>query len=316
MKFVIGGSREKKLTDFGTLLEPDQAQEPILAEPVRKALLEWLTEIWAKDELTAVGLAPRMRALFDGAPGVGKTTLAHHLSARLGLRMLAIRPDRILDCWVGSSARNIGDLFDAAMAEEEPVLLFFDEFDALAIKRGRRKQGADDERENMVDTLLQRMDAHEGLIIAATNFGKHIDPAVWRRFDINITLALPGPNERVHILRRYFAPYQLSKRNLELLSEALETATPALIRQFCEGIKRQLIVGPKVGWDMRRDEVIGRLIASISPHPDVGKPRLWSLGAKDEAVRAMAWPLSKDAQADDAIAPIDERRVIPIRGVA
>ena len=60
-----------ELADFGDVLMPDQAQEPILARPVRAALLEWLTEIWAGDELSEAGLAPRQRALFFGAPGTG-----------------------------------------------------------------------------------------------------------------------------------------------------------------------------------------------------------------------------------------------------
>ena len=299
--------------EFGTVLEPDEALEPILARGVRNALLEWLTEIWAKDELTKVGLAPRARAIFDGPPGVGKTTLAHHLAARLGLRMLAVRPDKVIDCWVGSSSRNIGALFDLVQKLEEPILLFFDEFDALAGKRGRREQAADDARAEMVNTLLQRMDAHSGYIIAATNFGKQIDEAVWRRFDIHITLDLPGQDERVHILRRYFDPFKLSDRALSSLAEALETATPALMRQLCEGLKRQLVIGPKLKWDLRRDAVFERLLAAISPHPDLGKPRLWTLGIKDHALQSLAWPLSTEAASDDG--PVEPtQKVVSLRG--
>lgn len=306
---------QESLIEFGTLLAPTEAVEPILSAGERGALLEWLTEIWAKGELAKVGLKPRLRAIFDGPPGVGKTTLAHHLAARLGVRMLAVRPDRIIDCWVGSSGRNIGALFDLIEEEKEPVLLFFDEFDAIAGKRGRRDQAADDNRSEMVNTLLQRMDAHDGYLIAATNFGTQIDQAVWRRFDIHITLGLPGPAERVHILRRYLSPYQLSKGCLEALSEALETATPALMRQFAEGIKRQLIIGPKVGWDMARAAVIGRLVASISPHPDLGKPRLWSHGADDAAIRALPWPLSIDAPVEVLVGELGtESTVVKFRG--
>lgn len=55
----------------------------------------------------------------------------------------------------------------------------------------------------MVDTLLQRIEAHDGYIIAATNYADHLDPAIWRRFDVHIEVALPGQQERERILERY-----------------------------------------------------------------------------------------------------------------
>lgn len=295
---VVRGNNQPKLEDFGDLFEPSEAAEPILARPVRNALTEWLTEIWAKDELAAVGIKPAAKAIFDGVPGVGKTTLAHHLSARLGLSMLAVRPDRLISQWCGETARNIGSLFDLARHDPEdedaqPVVLFLDEFDAVAHKRKESQQASDDERNAYINTLLQRIEQHNGFLIAATNFGSAIDQAIWRRFDIHITLELPGQPERERILARYLAPFGVPKHALKLLAEAFETASPALMRAFCENLKRQIIIGPKLKFDMRKGSVIERLIARVQPHPDLGKPRLWSLGPKDDAVKAMPWPLPK-----------------------
>ena len=289
------------ICDFGDLFNPEEAMEPILAKPVRGALLEWLEEIFAKEELAAMKVVARRRAIFDGPPGVGKTTLAHHLSARLGLRMLAVRPERMIDKWVGSTGRNIGALFDAVADEEDhdPVVLFLDELDAIAMKRKETGQSAGDEQNAWINTLLQRIEQHTGFIIAATNHGARIDQAIWRRFDIHITLELPGQFERERIIARYLDPMGLPKIELAALADALALASPALIRQLCENLKRQLVVGPKVGWDMRRDALFDRMLQSFGPHPELGKPRLWSHASKDAAIRGMTWPLRKANEITD-----------------
>ena len=320
--------RPKQLRDFGDLFMPEEADEPILARPVRTALLEWLTEIWAEPELVAVGIKARKRAIFDGPPGVGKTTLGHHLAARLGLPMLAVRPEHIIDKWVGSTGRNIGELFDCARRglanpragadATTPVVLFLDEFEALGGKRLDPSSGADNHRNEAVDTLLQRLEQHDGFVIAATNFADRVDAAMWRRFDIHLTLELPGEDEIERIFARYIAPFGLPKPALKEVARSLATASPALIRAFCENIKRQIVLGPRLKFDMAKGAVIDRVIASSHPHPSAGKPRLWSLGAADHAVSVMPWPLplAKDVGADVAavVPPDDAGTVVPFGG--
>jgi len=306
------------LSTFGTLSMPSEAAEPILSKPVRGALLAWLTEIFAEAELREVGIGPRKRAIFDGPPGVGKTTLAHHLSARLGLPMLAVRPETIINKYLGGTGANIGALFEAAArgfqeegAEDRtPVVLFLDEFDALGLKRRTgTENGAEDERNASVNVLLQRLEQHDGFVIAATNFGESIDPAIWRRFDMHLTLELPGQFEREQILKRYLAPFGLPRVALKLLAEGFETASPALMRQFCEQLKRAIIIGPKLNLDMRKDAVFDRLVASVQPHPELGKPPMWATAeadrARDAAIAALPWPLPQVA---DVIEPPPDAR--------
>lgn len=305
-----------KLTEFGDLLLPEEALEPILAKGVRAALLEWLTEIWANDELVSVGLKPRKRALFHGVPGTGKTTLAHHLAARLGLDMLLVRPERFMSPYLNQDAAQVGALFQAVRAHDAPVFLFFDEFDTIAAKRmgGGLNQSAEQNHNNTINAVLKNLDAYDGFVVAATNLADRLDPAIWRRFDIQIEIDLPSGAERRRILARYLDPFQLPVAALEALSEALEIATPALIRQLCEGIKRQMIVGPKAGWAMGKEAVFERLIASVMPHPEAGKPRLWSHGIKDKALNALPWPLSKEAPTDVAYLPIEAvETVVPFQ---
>lgn len=303
------GGRQQSLTQFGQMFMPREAAEPILAKSVRNALLNWLTEIFAAEELETVGIKPRRRAIFDGPPGGGKTTLAHHLCARLGLPMLAVRPETLIDSWIGSTGRNIGQLFDLAAEpfplhgpdkDGVPVVLFLDEFDAIAMKRKDAKQGAEDEQNAWINTLLQRIEQHDGFLIAATNFPGHIDQAIWRRFDMHISIELPGLFERERILERYLSPFALPASALRLMAEAFSTASPALMRQFCEGIKREIVIGPKLGSPMDKRAVVDRLITTIHPHPDLGKPPLWSSekAGRERALMldSMPWPLPREGE--------------------
>lgn len=317
------------LSEFGDIFMPSEAAEPILSKPVRGALLAWLTEIFASDELAAVGIGPRKRALFDGPPGVGKTTLAHHLAARLGLPMLAVRPDRVIDRYVGATSQNVGKLFDAVREgfrgpdgdlDPVPVVLFLDEFDAIGSKRRAAEQAADEERNAWVNTLLQRIEQHDGFIIAATNFGKSVDPAIWRRFDMQLTLELPGEFERREILRRYLAPFGMPQHALELLGAAFASASPALIRQFCEALKRSLVIGERLGHDMSKRATFDRITASVHPHPDLGKPPMWSTERdhdRERALDALPWPLpmAADVPAEAKRVPAPKRaegNIVPL----
>lgn len=288
----------KRLEKFADVLMPADAAAPILAPAVRSALYDWMTEINLAEELTAVDVKPRRSALLYGPPGAGKTTFAHHFAARLGMPLALVRSESIIECWVGSTGRNIGQLFDAMKATEGQVVIFLDEVDALGVKR-MNDQGASVERSNSLNVLLRRIEQFEGIALAATNRQDALDPALWRRFDMQIEIALPGPDERFAIMRRYFSPFDPPDDDLDLLVKLTDGASPALLRGVAEGLKRSLVLWPR----MRRaisDPValFAAVIASVAPPPEFEPPKLWSDPAYVSALTALTWPWSLSSAAE------------------
>jgi len=271
------GDLEKEFGAYGVIVMPGDAEAPILTPPVRGALHQWLFEMNAEDELKAVGLKSRSRCLLSGPPGCGKTTLAHHITARLGVPMVVIQSSAMISGSLGGTGSNIRKLFRAARRGGHDVALFFDEFDAMA--RSREKlgdQACDNEVANITIALLQEFDQHDGLLFAATNVAKGIDPAIWRRFQLQIEIDLPGAAERFAIVSMYLAPYVASDEAIAGIADAFEQASPAMIREGCEAIKRSLVLGPRMKLPTDLPSIMARFSVSSAPSEDMAEPKLWS----------------------------------------
>lgn len=293
MDRVDGIEVKTALEKFADVLMPQEAEEPILASGPRAALFEWMTEIRLADELAAAGLKPRRTALLYGPPGCGKTTWAHHFAARLGLPLACVRSESLIDKYLGATGGNIGQLFDAMSKTEGKVVVFFDEVDALGGRR-MNDQGASVERANSLNVLLRRIERFNGIALAATNRQDFLDSALWRRFDMQISIDLPGADERFAIIKRYAAPFEPPDEDVDLLVELTSGASPALLRTLMEGVKRTLIVGPKIGRKIDDPvSVFASVVAAVAPSPEYEPPPLW---ASPDAVRALAgitWPIPK-----------------------
>lgn len=263
-----------KFGGFGYVSMPSDAKPPILDIPTRRALSEWMAEMGAKKQLRAVGVEPRSRVLLDGPPGCGKTTLAHHVAARMGLPMVTIVANAVISKYVGESATNVGKIFRAARQASNGVVLFFDEFDAIARDRAKTTQGNGHD-DGVTISVLAELDRHEGMVFGATNQPEGIDPAVQRRFNLKIEIGLPGEDERRAIVKLYMQPLEIEDHIVNVIAAALEGASPALIKDVCEAIKRGLVLAPKLGFATELGSLVRRATTTIKPHEDMVVPKLW-----------------------------------------
>jgi peroxin-1 len=147
----------------------------------------------------------RSGLLLYGYPGCGKTLLASAVAGECGLNFISVKGPEILN-------KYIGDLFDRAQAAK-PCVLFFDEFDSIAPKRGHDSTGVTD---RVVNQLLTQMDGAEGLsgvyVLAATSRPDLIDPALLRpgRLDKSLLCDMPALEDRVDIIKALFQKVRLS----------------------------------------------------------------------------------------------------------
>ena len=198
----FGKSRAKLSMGDGTITLKDDAG---LQE--EKEELEEIVE-FLKDpaKFTKVGARIPKGVLLEGAPGTGKTLLAKAIAGEAGVPFFSISGSDFVEMFVGVGASRVRDLFEEAK-HHAPCIVFIDEIDAVARRRGTGMGGGHDEREQTLNQLLVEMDGfgvNEGIIVlAATNRVDILDPAILRpgRFDRKITVNRPDVAGREEILR-------------------------------------------------------------------------------------------------------------------
>lgn len=172
----------------------------------KEELAEIVDFLKSPSKYNHVGARVPKGVLLDGLPGTGKTLLARAVAGEANVAFFSISGSDFVEMYVGVGASRVRDLFEDAK-KHAPCIVFIDEIDAVARRRGTGMGGGHDEREQTLNQLLVEMDGfgvNEGIIVmAATNRVDILDPAILRpgRFDRKITVSTPDIGGREEILQ-------------------------------------------------------------------------------------------------------------------
>ncbi len=234
-----GGGSSGKMMNFGKSRAKLSMDNKVTLKDVaglqeeKEELDEIINFLKEPGKFTKVGARIPKGVLLEGAPGTGKTLLAKAIAGEANVPFFSISGSDFVEMFVGVGASRVRDLF-ADAKKHSPCIVFIDEIDAVARRRGTGMGGGHDEREQTLNQLLVEMDgfgANEGIIVlAATNRVDILDPAILRpgRFDRKITVSPPDVRGRKEILTVHSKNKPLAEDvNLEQIAQTTAGFTGA-----------------------------------------------------------------------------------------
>ena len=195
------------------------------------------------DDLAKIEEAPPSTIVFTGAPGVGKTMTARWIAYILELPLIEVDLATVVSSYLGKTGQNIREVIN--FAQQKPSILFLDEFDALAKMRDDRSDLG--ELKRLVNVLLKEIEAwpSRGVIIAATNHPRIIDPAIWRRFDVQIDFSLPLLETRQEIITSALSPLSVNPDLSSFAAKLLANWSGSDLVRLIRSSKRYAILNNK-----------------------------------------------------------------------
>lgn len=215
-------------------------EEPVfdakIQEAVNSVILEWTNYF----KLLEMKATPSRSCLIFGDPGTGKTHLAKWVAKRVGLPVVLAKLDGIVSSFLGTSSRNISNLF--SFANRYKCVLLLDEFDAIAKLRNDPQEVGEVKR--IVNTLLQCLDSREdvGFTIGVTNHEQLLDPAIWRRFDVQIEIPKPSADVISSLIKKFLYPLEYNEAEIIFLTWCLQGATGADVQKMTNWLKRMKLI--------------------------------------------------------------------------
>jgi AFG3 family protein len=286
-KAALFDAENKVKITFDNVAGLDEAKEEV------KEIVEFLKE---PSKFTRLGGKIPKGALLVGSPGTGKTLLAKAVAGEAAVPFFSLSGSDFVEMFVGVGAARVRDLFKQAK-EKAPCIVFIDEIDAIGRSRGRGAMpGANDERENTLNSLLVEMDGFSTdsgvIILAASNRPDVLDPALLRpgRFDRQISIDKPDLVGREAIFKVHLKPLKLSD---EIDPKKLSAQTPgfagAEIANVCNEAALIAARKSKQAVDMSDfHDAIDRVIGGLEKKNKIISPDEKKIVAHHEAGHAVA----------------------------
>lgn len=185
-----GHDRRNRARDALVELTPQQRLDDlVLTDQVQRDVDFLVSQQNRASLLRSHGVDPIHRVMLIGPPGNGKTSLAEAIAESLAVPFFVVRYDALIGSYLGETAQRLKSVFD--YIRTTPSVLFFDEFDAVGKERGDYNETGEIKR--VVSSLLMRIDDLPSytVVITASNHPELLDRAVWRRFQLRLTLPSP-----------------------------------------------------------------------------------------------------------------------------
>lgn len=215
--------------------------ELTLPAVVRREVSNLIEEHFRADLLRSHGIQPRHRVLLSGPPGNGKTALAESIAEGLGLPLLTVRYEQLIGSFLGETTQRLGRLLDHVRSI--PCVLFFDEFDVVGKERGDVHETGEIKR--VVSSLLLQVDALPShvIVVTATNHAELLDRAVWRRFQLRLSLPSPSKSDLARFLAHSFkAIANTDSIDADAIAEALGPVSYAETTEFLLDLRRRQVL--------------------------------------------------------------------------
>ncbi len=254
LQFFTGRSRRA----VETVIPQRTFADVILPPLTRRALDDALAQVrnhslifghWGLGERHTSGLGLAFN--FAGPPGTGKTICAEAIARTLGMKLVIVDYAELESMWLGETPKNIVAAFQTAA--DQNAVLFFDEADAIAIRRSTGGSLPQERESNVVvSVLLRELEAFNGVVIFATNLAANFDPAFERRIRTHVRFEMPGADEREQIWKVQIHPAR----------------TPLADDVDFRALSERFVTS---GGDIKNAVIKAAASAAAEPGPDLGK---------------------------------------------